>query len=138
MLLNVMNIIQDYTQTTNGSSKEAFDFILKHRHDVSKQLLKEMMLNYRTYFKTDQKERIVNDYKQFVISKPKEHTSDIAIGYNIIKYVKVNETAEKEIINYLYNRLSQHIDSRLAGVYFLRRKSVLEYVEQNILIKRRT
>ena len=132
-----MNYIQEYTQSTNDTAQEAFAFILTHRRDVSTQLLKEMMLNYRTYFKTEQKNRIVNDYKNLIINKEQQHNSDIAIGYNIVKYVQVSKELEQVVVDYLYSRVQEHIDSKLASVYFLRKKSVLEYIEQNILIKRR-
>jgi hypothetical protein len=131
-----MNYIREYTKSTNNTAQEAFDFIFKHRRDVPKLLLKEMMLNYRTYFKTEQKARIVNDYKQLIISKSQNHTSDIAIGYNIVKYVKINETDEKDIINYLYHRIGNHLST--VNVHFLRKRLVLEHIENNILIKRRS
>lgn len=138
MLFNVIDYIREYSRSTNDIGKEAFAFILMHRRDVSKTVLREMMLNYRTYFKTDQKDRIVNDYNCLIINKNQKHTSDIAIGYNIVKYVKINSTAEQRIIDYLHSRLNEHIDSRLTKVYFMRKKLVLEYIEKNILIKRRT
>jgi len=137
MLFNVMDLIQEYNQSTNGSAQAAFDFILRHRRSVSKDLLKEMMLNYRTYFKPQQKRRIVTDYQKFIIKKLQQHTSDIAIGYNIVKYVKLADEDERIIIDYLYSRLEPHIDSVQARVYFLRKRSVLEYIENNILIKRK-
>jgi len=138
MLFNVMDLIQEYNQSTNGSAHEAFGFILRHRRSVSRDLLKEMMLNYRTYFKPQQKRRIVTDYQTFIIKKLQQHTSDIAIGYNIVKCVKLADEDEQIIIDYLYSRLEPHIDSVQARVYFLRKRSVLEYIENNILIKRKS
>ena len=133
-----MDYIREYARSTNDIEKEAFSFIVTHRRDVSKEVLKEMMLNHRTRFKTDQKDRIVNDYNRFIINKNQKHTSDIAIGYNIVKYVKINSTTEQHIIDYLHSRLTEHIDNRLTKIYFMRKKLVLEYIEKNILTKRRT
>ena len=73
MLFNVMDLIREYNQSTNGSAQAAFDFILRHRRSVSKDLLKEMMLNYRTYFKPQQKRRIVTDYQKFIMKKLQQH-----------------------------------------------------------------
>jgi hypothetical protein len=129
----VTDIIEKYTATTNLDAQEAFRFIVANKKKISRPLLKEMILNYRTYFKRDQKDRIVKDYKEYIIDKTTDHNSDLAIGYNIVKFVKVKE--EKDIIDYLYSRLADKIDPNLAKIDFLKRRVVMEYIEKNVLIK---
>jgi hypothetical protein len=59
-----------------------------------------MILNYRTYFRTEQKTKIINDYLKYIINKTDHHKSDLAIGHNIIKNVFVDSTSEKIIIDF--------------------------------------
>ncbi len=100
-----MDIIDKFVETSNWESKEVFSFLVQHRHDIPVNLFKQFCLNYRIYFHPKKKDRIYNDYVTYVLSKTTEHNSDIAISYNIIKYVGLDEQKEKGIVNYMAKRL---------------------------------
>jgi len=120
-----MDIIRAYTETTNGTADVAFAFIRKHRRDVSRQLLHEMMLNYRSYFKPKQKDRIVQDYKKYIIGKTQKHKSDLVIGYNIVTMVRLPTRNEEYIVDYLYDRLQDQFPKSIRSNYKLKKYFVL-------------
>jgi hypothetical protein len=132
MLLDVMDIIDQFIETSNWDSKEVFDFLVKHRRDVPTELFKQFCLNYRTYFHSDKKERIFSDYTKYVLSKTTKHNSDLAISYNIVKYVQVKPEHEHVIIDYMAERLL-HIDVKS---HIIKKHMVTEIMEKTILKKK--
>ena len=127
-----MEIIDQFIETSNWNSKEVFDFLVKHRREVPKGLFKQFCLNYRTYFHPKKKDRIFNDYVKYVLSKTTEHNSDIAISYNIIKFVVMDEEREKIIVNYMAKRLlKQNIKSHV-----VKKSLVLDIAERTVLKKK--
>ena len=132
MLLNVMDIIDQFVATSNWNSKEVFEFLVKNRHQVPVHLFKQFCLNYRTYFHPKKKDRIFNDYVKYVLSKTEEHNSDLAISYNIVKYVIVDEDKERVIVDYMAKRLLKHnINSHI-----IKKSLVVDIVEKTILKKK--
>ena len=140
MLSNV--IIDQYTQSTNLPEAEAFEFLVKNRrkilNELGKPLFKEMILNYRTYYKTDDKQKIIDAYKTLIMAKPIGHTSDMAIGYNIIKYVKIDQDNERDIIDFMYERLGSSLPQSKKLTPTIKKHFVMSYIENNVLIKKRT
>ena len=140
MLSNV--IIDQYTQSTNLPEAEAFEFLVKNRrkilNELGKQLFKEMVLNYRTYYKTDDKQKIIDAYKTLIMKKPIGHTSDMAIGYNIIKYVEIDQDNERDIIDFMYGRLGSSLPQSNKLTPAIKKHFVMSYIENNVLIKKRT
>ena len=139
MLFNVM--LEQYTQSTNLPESEAFAFLIENRkaivNDLGRAVFKEMLLNYRTYFKTQNNDKIVDAYKQLIMTKTSVHTSDIAIGYNIVAYVNIDEQAETIIIDYMYNRLQAELPKLNKLTHKLKKHFVMKYIETNILTKKR-
>jgi hypothetical protein len=135
MFFNVMTLINNYLESTNGTQEEAFYFLYSNRRTLDRQLFKEMSLNYRTYFSSNNKLKILNDFKKFITTKPCAHNSDLAIGYNIVKFVKINKKDEDEIIQFMYVRLTDVLPKSLPNK--LKKHFVLNYIDANILIKKR-
>ena len=128
-----MDIVQQYVETTNGSQEEAYTFLRNNRRAVSKDLFKEMALNYRTYYHKDQHDRIYREYVNYICTKVKTHNSDLAIGYNIVCYVPISEERKEIIIDYLALRTGYNdIKSKI-----IQKSLVLNLIEKNILIKKR-
>jgi hypothetical protein len=130
-----MTLINNYLESTNGTQEEAFYFLYSNRRTLDRQLFKEMSLNYRTYFSSNNKLKILNDFKKFITTKPYAHNSDLAIGYNIVKFVKINKKDEDEIIQFMYVRLTDVLPKSLPNK--LKKHFVLNYIDANILIKKR-
>lgn len=128
MLFNVMDIIERFIETSNWDSKEVFDFLVKHRRDIPTNLFKQFCLNYRTYFHQNKKDRIFKDYCKYVLSKQEQHTSDLAISYNIIKYVVVDEERERVIVDFMAERLL----TRPIPSHVIKKSMVLDIVEKTI------
>ncbi len=126
-----MDIINSFIQTSNWNASEVFEFLLQHRHDVPVDLFKQFCLNYRTYFHPNKKDRIFKDYAKYILSKKDQHNSDLAISYNILKYVKVDETRERVIVDFMAGRLLKYD----VKSHVIKRDLVLSIVEKTILKK---
>jgi hypothetical protein len=145
MQLQKEKLLSTYRENTNYSSEEMLTFIFKHRHqivkDFSYNMLKEMILNYRTYFKREQKTKIINDYLKYVINKKNHHKSDLAIGHNIIKNVVVDSESEKIIIDFMFDRLRDELLLKykkidlLVEKHFVKKHLVMQYINEEIMIK---
>lgn len=127
-----MDIIDQFIKTSNWDSKEVFEFIVSHRRSIPLTLFKQFCLNYRTYFHPNKKDRIFKDYSKYVLNKTEQHNSDLAISYNIIKYVHVKEEYERVIVDFMARRL---INYDLQS-YIIKRDLVLHIVEKTILKKK--
>jgi hypothetical protein len=102
-----------------------------------------MILNYRTYFRTEQKTKIINDYLKYIINKTDHHKSDLAIGHNIIKNVFVDSTSEKIIIDFMFDRLRDRLLLKykkidlLSENHFMKKHLVMNYIDDEILAKKK-
>jgi hypothetical protein len=145
MLFNVMerNLLSEYRDSTDQKPDFALNFIFKNRHQIIKQYgrgaIREMIINYRTYFKRDQKSRIVRDYFKYVMPKQEHHSSDLAIGYNIVAFVLPPLEDEAMLIDFMYSRLqhSMHVNPALMQKHFMKKHLIMRYIENNVLTKKR-
>lgn len=151
MLFNVMRLdpdeqlISEYRCCLETSPNATCNFLFKNRQSIKQLLgptaLNEMALNHRALFSRDQKDKILRGYKKYIMSKPIMHKSDYAIGYNIVKYVKVNKKEEAMIVDYLFSQLSSAIVKetayldKLSSVYFIKKHLVLNHLQDNFLTR---
>ncbi len=127
-----MDIISQFVETSNWDSREVFDFLVKHRRDVPLTLFKQFCLNYRTYFHSNKKDRIFRDYNKYILSKSSQHNSDLAISYNIVKYVHMDVERERVIVDFMADRLLKFdIKSHI-----VKKSLVLEIIEKTVLKKK--
>ena len=127
-----MNIIDQFIETSNWNANEVFDFLVHNRRKVPAHLFKQFCLNYRTYFHSKNKDRIFKDYLKYVVTKNDKHNSDLAISYNIVKYVILDIEREKVVIDFMAGRLLKHdIKSHV-----IKKSLVLDIVEKTILKKK--
>ena len=127
-----MDIIDQFIETSNWDSREVYTFLVSHRRKVPRLLFKQFALNYRTYFHPQQRDRIFRDYTQLVMTKEQRHHSDLAIGYNIIKYVGVLPDQERVIIDFMATDLLKYNVSS----HIIKKSLVLDIVEKRILKKK--
>lgn len=142
-----MDIISEYNDSTNLDRSGAFKFLRDNRRIIIKELgvgvFKEMTINYRTYFLRNRKNKIINDYKKYIMTKDVTHTSDLAIGYNIVKTVGVDSVTESIIVDFMFNRIHTILANQnpntdiFAKVYILKKNIVLSYID-TIMTKKPT
>lgn len=128
-------LIQEYTQTTNMSEKVQIEFLKTNRNRLGTTLVREMILNCRTHFKTHQSSKIVHSFKKYIMNKNKKHNSDLAIGYNILKNVTVPKIDEEMIIKFLYEQLADKLPNVENITLDIKKYLLLDYIKKNILIK---
>lgn len=101
-------IICDYRSAAN-SPKELLNFLLSNYRDICKyhsfNTFKEMTINYRIICDRRNKAKIINDYEKYVLTKKQFHKSNLAISYNMIDQIGVNEELEKKIVNFMYDQM---------------------------------
>ena len=127
-----MDIIDQFIATSNWNAQEVFEFLVTHRRKVPLELFKQFTLNYRTYFHPDKKDRIFSDFTKYVLSKTSQHNSDLAISYNIVKYVRIDTERERIIVDFMADRLLS-IDVKS---HIIKKSLVLDMVEKTILKKK--
>ena len=139
MLFNVSQLLVDYIETSNLTAKESFDYLVANRREIVRELgigvFKQMALNYRSYFHRNQRHRIYKDFVRYVMHKTDQHNSDLAIAYNIIKYVGVDKDTEKVLVNYIFDRIKDQYYSHYGTLNLnpIKRGLVLKTMEDHIL-----
>ena len=136
-------LISDYRTSLESSSSATYRFLLKNRKSIVRYLgrasLNEMILNYRALFRRDQKNKIMRDFKKYIMTKAVNHKSDFAIGYNIVKYVKVYIEEERMVVDYMFSKLADNIVKnvnyleKLSSVYFIKKHLVMNHLQDNFL-----
>lgn len=132
------NLIEGFVQTTNKSATDSFHYMLSNRRRIvgamGSNTFHEMLLNYRTYYKRNQKQKIVDRYKKYIMTKTNHHTSDFVIGRNILTFLWLDPVNEKEIVDFLFVNLSPRFEKKsLARLPNMRKKIVTEYIEQHMM-----
>lgn len=132
-MIDLNLFIDEYTKTTNLNKNDAFNFLIKNKKLFPKQLYKEAILNFRIIYCKNQNNKIYNSYIKNIIKKNSWHNSDLAMGYNILKFIKLNKNQEEEIINYLFDRillLKKFPDNLTLN---LKKYYILNFIFNNIL-----
>jgi TRAP-type mannitol/chloroaromatic compound transport system substrate-binding protein len=132
-------IIGNYRRSTDKDGATALAFLIANRHDIVKyhgySTFREMTLNYRVLFDRRKVNRIKKDYRRYILTKADVHQSDLAISYNIAKYVNIDPLFEVQIVEFMYERLQDKIPPQLATYYFTKKQAVMDYVKKNIVTK---
>lgn len=71
---------------------------------VGPQLLKEMILNYRTHNPKNPK-LILDKFYNLVYNKQEKHISDLAIAYNIVTNFRLDDANLDKIVKFMYGRV---------------------------------
>jgi hypothetical protein len=135
-------LISYYQTTTNQSANNVLAYIKLNRRVVDmhlgRHILKEMMLNYRTLYNPKKKNKILLDFKTYIMNKEVPHKSDLAIAFNIIKNVKLTIEEEEMIINFMFERLRPAITNvdKIEKVYFLKKQLTMDYTEKHIITRK--
>jgi hypothetical protein len=139
-------LISYYQTTTNHSANMVLAYIKLNRRVVDMHLgrstLKEMMLNYRTLYTPKKKNKILLDFKTYIMTKEIHHTSDLAIGFNIVSNVTLTVEEEEYIIDFMFNRLQSTLVNanllKVEHVYFLKKQLVMDYIVKHIITRKTT
>jgi hypothetical protein len=96
--------------------------------------------NYRTLYNPKKKDKIISDFKKYIIDKETHHKSDLAIAFNIVKHVNLTANEEEQIINFMFDRLQSSLKninlSKAESVYFFKKQLIMEYVETNVITRK--
>jgi len=134
-------IIGDYCHSTNTSGEETLKFLITERHWIRQHhsfaTYKELTLNYRILYDRKNKNKIIHDYKKYILNKTILHISNLAISHNIVKHVGVDEQLEKEIIDFMFNQIKDQMIDKYRNIkqHFLKKKIVMDYVKEHFLTR---
>jgi hypothetical protein len=131
-------IIIEYRLSTNNNW-DCFSFLIKNGRKICKyysfETFKEFCLNYRILFDNSNKNKILNDYKKYILNKKIAHKSNLAISYNMIKNIKLDKKTENEIIDYMIKQLDLKDINSFKNHHILIKNHVMDYVKKNIIKK---
>lgn len=139
-------LIGVYLRAIDMGQREAKQFLFANYRTLAKTLtvqgLRECILNYRTHFEFNNKSVILYKFHKYIISKPKKHTSDLAIAYNILKNCDLTFEEQKVIVEFLHSRAKVNSGTTLFhlpifkddGLFRLKKLALMNHVKdmQNI------
>lgn len=138
------NLVRKYRWATDRSGEDVRAYLFKNCRQIKKHLgfatFKELTLNYRILFDRHNKKKIVADYKRYVLGKQLQHKSDVAMSYNIIKYIGVDRETERAAVNFMFERLRSELPKQTFMVAIndhpdIRKHVIMEYVKKHIIVK---
>lgn len=137
---HIRKLVGDYRRSTDSDSKTCYEFLLNNARTICKNCsfntFKEFTLNYRILFDRKKHRKVINDYKTYVMAKKVKHTSNIAISYNMITAVKVDQELEIQILEFMYDQLDKpELNKFRNSPHFLKKHMMMEYVKHNIITK---
>jgi hypothetical protein len=146
MLFNVgHHLIREYRQNVDKSESITLAFMINKRREIVKYFgfgtFKEMTLNYRMRYNRKNSKKLIHDYVTYVLTKTTYHKSDLAISYNMIKYIGVPEELAEKIIDFMYcvvreKDLNPTLEKFETQRYFLKKHMMMDYVDKDILTTR--
>ena len=136
------DVIQEYHSSTDLTAAESYAVLMSMRSRVPRSLFKEMVLNYRTYHLPQHKWKIIRLYRKLIMAKDVHHRSDLAIGFNILRSVKVSKQDERMILDFMFERVKgallsmphNNIQSAMK-LQFIRDHAVMAYIEDAIVTR---
>ena len=70
------------------------------------------------------------------MTKARNHKSNLAMSYNLVKSVPMDEQTEQQVIDFMYSQLSMpHVQAYRTQPYFFKKRFILDYVKGNIITK---
>lgn len=134
-------VIGDYRHSTNTSKEECLNFLISKRRWIREHhtfsTYKELTVNYRILFDRRNKNKIVHDYKKYVLTKTIPHISNLTISHNLIKYLEVDLETEQEVVNFMFNQIKDPSLDRFRNInqHFLRKHIIMDYVKKHYITK---
>ena len=133
-------IIGDYRRSTDKDKNTCLKFLIENSRLICKyhsfDTFKELALNYRILYDRTNRTKIINDYKKYILTKSNNHKSNLAISYNMINTIVVDEELEKQIIEFMYEQIKDHdLQTFKNQKYFLKRHMIMNYVRDKIVSK---
>jgi hypothetical protein len=110
----MQNLIKDYVILMKEDFSLALQFIIKNRIAFKKEygnnIVKELILNYRTRDNKQNGEYICNQFKKIIISKSLYNKSDTMIAVNILEKININDDCKLYIIKFLKCFISPKVE----------------------------
>lgn len=131
-------LIKQYTSCVHDKNRCLQFLIINARLiccSYSFSTFKEMCINYRVTYEPHKRNKIIHDFSKYILSKTRRHTSDLAISYNIIKNIKVDEALEEKIIDFMLVGIrAPSLDPyRKLKIKSLKHNRVLAWVKFNVI-----
>lgn len=131
-------IVGDYRRSTN-SKEECLAYLKKNYRKICKvhsfATFKEFTLNYRILFDRKNKNKIIQDYKKYILTKTKFHKSNVAMSFNLIQSINVDKELEKQIIDFMYAQLNDESINKFRNVEKINKVVIMEFVKKNLVTK---
>jgi hypothetical protein len=132
-------VVGDYRRPAGRSKEECLKFLTTNYRRICKyhsfNTFKEFTLNYRILFDRTNKNKIIHDYKKYILTKKTYHKSNMAISYNMITQICVDAELEQKIIEFMHTQLEvKSLEMfRSTDTYFLKKHMIMQYVKDNLL-----
>ena len=103
MFLNVepSQVISRYQKYAASGQEDTINYLFRSRHLILHffgiETFKEMAINYRILFNRRKRTRIIDEYQKYLLTKSKQHKSDLVISYHMITTIKVEQELENEL-----------------------------------------
>jgi hypothetical protein len=103
-------VFNKYSQAISNGQDTTLNFILVNKNKIREAVgffgFKQFTLNYRIYFDQRNLNKILHDYKKYVLSKTIRHKSDLAISHNMLtKIQQLDHELENNIVEFMYERM---------------------------------
>ena len=138
--LNRQKLINEYHIVILNRAK-AVDFIISNRTIITtlfdKTLVREFILNYRTRYTKGRPNKLFSDYVKYVTTKNKRHSSDIAIAYNLIKYVDITHEQKVWLVDHiieLLNDVPEYVRTISDDLFNIKMYLVMEIVRKRGIV----
>ena len=134
-------IICDYRNATN-SPEELLNFLLTNYRNICKyhsfNTFKEMTINYRIICDPRNRIKIIEDYEKYVLNKKEFHKSNLAISYNMIDQIGVNEELENKIVDFMYDQIQDINLNKFRNIknFKVKKHMIMSYVDKKYFDKR--
>jgi hypothetical protein len=103
-------VFNTYSQAISTGQSTTLEFILANKYKIKEAVgffgFKQFTLNYRIYFDQRNLDKILHDYRKYVLTKTIRHKSDLAISHNMLtKIQQLDSELEHTIVEFMYDRM---------------------------------
>jgi hypothetical protein len=104
------DVFAEYSNAIASGATDTLEFILTRKKSIRSAVgftgFKQFTLNYRIYFDHRNMDRIIADYKTYVLSKQTRHKSDLAISHNLLtKIPNLSSELEHQVVDFMFDRM---------------------------------
>jgi hypothetical protein len=130
------DIVEHYVDADSDSKElgkeKTKEFLLKNKNVIikigGKNLFQELLLNYIIKYdnRKFKKKLCFDKFLKIINNKKVEHTSDIALAYNLLSNLNLNSDQEKFIIKFICERMKLKVQKKEILLYLIKNKLKLK------------